>query len=170
MFGVYVRLTVASGCRTRFLHFKTLIETKCLRAGGLPLLLRSSRRHPRPSRVPRDGSVRRHTFGVRASPSLRDSVPSFSDYPGLTSGANVCRRFAAGLSARGANGKGHLISQTGLYLMPATTYSPTHFRVQYNRPCEGVRGPLFGDREPFAEILSEAKDRCGAIYSIMPPR
>jgi hypothetical protein len=31
--------------------------------------------------------------------------------------------------------KANLISQTGLYLMPATTYSPTHFRVQYNRPC-----------------------------------
>jgi len=24
---------------------------------------------------------------------------------------------------------------TGLYFMPATTYSPTHFRVQYHRPC-----------------------------------
>ena len=31
--------------------------------------------------------------------------------------------------------KANLISQIGLYLMPATTYSPTHFRVQYNRPC-----------------------------------
>ena len=30
--------------------------------------------------------------------------------------------------------KANLISQTGLYLMPATTYSPTHFRVQYHRP------------------------------------
>src|SRR5260370_939909 len=30
--------------------------------------------------------------------------------------------------------KTNLISQTGLYLMPATTYSPTHFRVQYHRP------------------------------------
>src|SRR5229473_6208096 len=27
------------------------------------------------------------------------------------------------------------ISLNGLYFMPATTYSPTHFRVQYNRPC-----------------------------------
>src|SRR5439155_26414716 len=27
------------------------------------------------------------------------------------------------------------ISMIGLYFMPATTYSPTHFRVQYNRPC-----------------------------------
>ena len=27
------------------------------------------------------------------------------------------------------------ISLNGLYLMPAMTYSPTHFRVQYNRPC-----------------------------------
>jgi hypothetical protein len=26
------------------------------------------------------------------------------------------------------------ISLNGLYLMPATTYSPTHFRVQYHRP------------------------------------
>src|SRR5439155_14342795 len=26
------------------------------------------------------------------------------------------------------------ISMIGLYFMPATTYSPTHFRVQYNRP------------------------------------
>ncbi len=31
--------------------------------------------------------------------------------------------------------KANLISQTGLYLMPATTYAPTHFRVQYHRPC-----------------------------------
>ena len=31
--------------------------------------------------------------------------------------------------------KATLLSQRGLYLMPATTYSPTHFRVQYNRPC-----------------------------------
>jgi hypothetical protein len=31
--------------------------------------------------------------------------------------------------------KANLISQTGLYFMPATTYAPTHFRVQYNRPC-----------------------------------
>ena len=30
--------------------------------------------------------------------------------------------------------KANLISQTGLYFMPATTYSPTHFRVQYHRP------------------------------------
>jgi hypothetical protein len=30
--------------------------------------------------------------------------------------------------------KANLISQTGLYLMPATTYSPTHFRMQYHRP------------------------------------
>src|SRR5438876_7149615 len=27
------------------------------------------------------------------------------------------------------------ISMIGLYFMPATTYSPTHFRAQYNRPC-----------------------------------
>jgi hypothetical protein len=31
--------------------------------------------------------------------------------------------------------KATLISECGLYLMPATTYSPTHFRVRYNRPC-----------------------------------
>ena len=31
--------------------------------------------------------------------------------------------------------KAMLISQHGLYLMPATTYAPTHFRVQYHRPC-----------------------------------
>src|SRR5207248_4299660 len=31
--------------------------------------------------------------------------------------------------------KANLISQIGLDFMPATTYSPTHFRVQYNRPC-----------------------------------
>ena len=30
--------------------------------------------------------------------------------------------------------KATLISERGLYLMPATTYSPTHFRVQYHRP------------------------------------
>jgi hypothetical protein len=29
--------------------------------------------------------------------------------------------------------KATLISERDLYLMPATTYSPTHFRVQYNR-------------------------------------
>ena len=42
-----------------------------------------------------------------------------------------------------AKEKANLISQTGLYLMPATTGfypevmspTPTHFRVQYNRPC-----------------------------------
>jgi hypothetical protein len=31
--------------------------------------------------------------------------------------------------------KATLISEYGLYLMPATTYAPTHFRVQYHRPC-----------------------------------
>ena len=30
--------------------------------------------------------------------------------------------------------KATLISERGLYFMPATTYSPTHFRVQYHRP------------------------------------
>jgi hypothetical protein len=30
--------------------------------------------------------------------------------------------------------KATVISERGLYLMPATTYSPTHFRVQYHRP------------------------------------
>ena len=34
-----------------------------------------------------------------------------------------------------ANGKGHAAFATWPLLMPATTYSPTHFRVQYNRPC-----------------------------------
>ena len=33
------------------------------------------------------------------------------------------------------NGKGHAAFATWPLLMPATTYSPTHFRVQYNRPC-----------------------------------
>jgi hypothetical protein len=32
-------------------------------------------------------------------------------------------------------GKGHAAFATWPLLMPATTYSPTHFRVQYNRPC-----------------------------------
>jgi hypothetical protein len=44
--------------------------------------------------------------------------------------------------------------------MPATTYSPTHFRVQYNRPSGALlealrrreRAPFA--REPSAEILS----------------
>src|SRR5437016_14020096 len=31
--------------------------------------------------------------------------------------------------------KADQVSMIGLYFMPATTYSPTHFRVQYNRPC-----------------------------------
>ncbi len=31
-------------------------------------------------------------------------------------------------------GKGHAALATWPLLMPATTYSPTHFRVQYNRP------------------------------------
>ena len=30
------------------------------------------------------------------------------------------------------------VSMIGLYLMPATTYSPTHFREQYNRPCGAI--------------------------------
>ena len=33
------------------------------------------------------------------------------------------------------NGKGHAAFATWPLFMPATTYSPTHFRVQYNRPC-----------------------------------
>ena len=28
-----------------------------------------------------------------------------------------------------------LLAQRGLSFMPATTYTPTHFRVQYHRPC-----------------------------------
>ncbi len=33
-------------------------------------------------------------------------------------------------------GKGHAAFATWPFIfMPATTYSPTHFRVQYNRPC-----------------------------------
>jgi hypothetical protein len=39
-----------------------------------------------------------------------------------------------------------LISERGLYLMPATTYSPTHFRVQYNRPCGAL--PAFPNIQP----------------------
>ena len=31
--------------------------------------------------------------------------------------------------------KANHVPMTGLYFMPATTYSPTHFRVQYHRPC-----------------------------------
>ena len=38
------------------------------------------------------------------------------------------------LLTRGEKEKAVEISLNGLYLMPATTYSPTHFRVQYNRP------------------------------------
>ena len=38
------------------------------------------------------------------------------------------------LVACGEKEKAVEISLNGLYLMPATTYSPTHFRVQYNRP------------------------------------
>ena len=33
-----------------------------------------------------------------------------------------------------SNGKGHADSSTWPLFMSATTYSPTHFRVQYNRP------------------------------------
>ena len=32
-------------------------------------------------------------------------------------------------------GKGHAVLTAWPLFMPATTYSPTHFRVQYNRPC-----------------------------------
>ncbi len=34
-----------------------------------------------------------------------------------------------------AKGKGRRDFSQRPLLMPATTYSPTHFRVQYNRPC-----------------------------------
>src|SRR5208282_4336003 len=34
-----------------------------------------------------------------------------------------------------AKGKSQIDLSTWLLLMPATTYSPTHFRVQHNRPC-----------------------------------
>src|ERR1700674_1142612 len=46
------------------------------------------------------------------------------------------------LHIRGKAEKATLISERGLYFMPARTYSPTHFRVQYNRPCEVI---LMGD-------------------------
>jgi hypothetical protein len=36
---------------------------------------------------------------------------------------------------RHPNGKGHAAFATWPLFKPATTYSPTHFRVQYNRPC-----------------------------------
>jgi hypothetical protein len=35
----------------------------------------------------------------------------------------------------GTHGKGHAAFATWPLFMPATTYSPTHFRVQYHRPC-----------------------------------
>ena len=38
------------------------------------------------------------------------------------------------LHSQGAKGKSQIDFSTWLLLMPATTYSPTHFRVQYNRP------------------------------------
>ena len=48
---------------------------------------------------------------------------------------NASRNRKSQKDYRHAEEKANLISQTGLYLIPATTYSPTHFRVQYNRPC-----------------------------------
>jgi hypothetical protein len=36
---------------------------------------------------------------------------------------------------RAVKGKGHAAFATWPLFKPATTYSPTHFRVQYNRPC-----------------------------------
>ncbi len=49
-------------------------------------------------------------------------------------------------ATRAEKEKARLISQTGLLFMPATTYSPTHFRGQYNRLggalLEALRGPI----------------------------
>jgi plasmid stabilization system protein ParE len=41
---------------------------------------------------------------------------------------------ASPLGNRSQKGKGHVLLRTWPLFMPATTYSPTHFRVQYNRP------------------------------------
>ena len=49
-----------------------------------------------------------------------------------TAGGGCATRFSAHPETR----KATLISQRGLGdFNAATTYSPTHFRVQYNRPC-----------------------------------
>jgi hypothetical protein len=61
--------------------------------------------------------------------------------------------------------KATLISECGLYLMPATTYSPTHFRVQYNRPCGAivaiikatVASPIFPSRRCLVWACRERK-------------
>ncbi len=46
--------------------------------------------------------------------------------------AEIPKRSVRGISQKE---KADQVSMIGLYFMPATTYSPTHFRVQYNRPC-----------------------------------
>jgi hypothetical protein len=55
---------------------------------------------------------------------------------GPVSGGYVKGTFTPKLSNMfGTHGKGHAAFATWPLFMPATTYSPTHFRVQYNRPC-----------------------------------
>jgi len=61
--------------------------------------------------------------------------------------------------------KATLISERGLYLMPATTYSPTHFRVQHNRPCGAIftRDPKLLWLRPFVQADAVPSRSAGSV-------
>src|SRR5579863_9882086 len=96
------------------------------RRGWLPL--RGSRRWRKPASVYPSTPKRRSPCRERSPPP---NTATNQDAPWL-------RSSSASIALHAKKEKANLISQTGLYLMPATTYSPTHFRVQYNRPCGGL--------------------------------
>jgi hypothetical protein len=51
------------------------------------------------------------------------------------------------------------------YLMPATAYSPTHFRVQYNRPCGAIftRDPKLLWLRPFVQADAVPSRSAGSV-------
>jgi hypothetical protein len=73
-----------------------------------------------------------HDFLQKKNPRAQGLRVVKSDYPSTT------KVKAAGKNVRSTRlvqkEKADHVSMIGLYFMPATTYSPTHFRVQYHRP------------------------------------
>jgi hypothetical protein len=122
-------------------------------AGGLGSLTPLLTQDLRPGLIcivaPRLGSLCRARSGIDSRSSTRadDSTTRGAGLPPRARTSGGSRFEFANPSLRGKKE------------MPATTYSPTHFRVQYNGPAglEALRRrerAFFCAREPSAEILS----------------
>ena len=87
-----------------------------------------------------DESLKEKAEYIQLNPVRRGLVTRPEDYPWLWVDASLlnCKHLAGGGAAPHTHsrtkGKSQVDFSTWLLFMPATTYSPTHFRVQYNRP------------------------------------